>query len=175
MEEPMLNKLFALVLVSTITGCSTPGVTLTVTSNPDGAYITSGGPVSGIAPVRGFWAMESVKRSSRDSEGCYTLQGFTARWASGAVTEKPQVRVCGEPDGDYELNMHRDMNYPNLDKDLQFALQVQAVRAQNAQTEASQMAAAAAMWSAVNVHQPTRRPVNCSSYNIVGTVQTNCQ
>lgn len=171
----MLKKLFALVLVSAIAGCSTPGVRLTVTSEPDGAYITSGGPVSGIAPVVAFWEMQSLEKSSRDQKGCFQLKGFTARWASGAVTEVPVVRVCGEADGDYNFVMSRDMNHPNLEKDLQFSLQVQAVRAQNAQAEASQTAAFAAMWSAAKVNQPTQRPVNCSSYNIGSTIQTNCQ
>ena len=91
----MLNKLFVFVLALTIVGCSTPGVRLTVTSEPDGAYITSGGPVSGIAPVVAFWEMQSLKKSSRDEKGCFHLKGFTARWASGAVTEVPVVQVCG--------------------------------------------------------------------------------
>ena len=171
----MLNKLVALVLVSTIVGCSTPGVRLTVTSEPDGAYITSGGPVSGIVPVVAFWEMHSLKKSSRDANGCFQLKGFTATWASGAVTEVPVVRVCGEADGDYNFVMSRDMNHPNLEKDLQFALQVQAVRAQKAQAEASQAAAFAAMWSASKVGQPTQRPVQCSTYNSGSTIQTNCQ
>ena len=171
----MLNKFFALVLALTIAGCSTPGVRLTVTSQPDGAYITSGGPVSGIVPVAAFWEKQSLEKSSRDVEGCFQLKGFTARWASGAVTEVPVVRVCGEADGDYNFVMPRDMNHPNLEKDLQFALQVQAVRAQNAQAEASQTAAFAAMWSAAKVGQTTQRPVHCSTYNSGSTIQTNCQ
>ena len=170
----MPNKLFVFVLASTIVGCSTPGVRLTVTSEPDGAYITSGGPVSGIVPVVAFWEMQSLEKSSRDEKGCFQLKGFTARWASGAVTEVPVVRVCGEADGDYNFVMSRDMNHPNLEKDLQFALQVQAVRAQNAQAEASQAAAFAAMWSAAKVGQTPQKPVHCSTYNSGSTIQTNC-
>ncbi|MEK6640166.1 MAG: hypothetical protein AABZ17_05795 [Nitrospirota bacterium] len=171
----MLDKLVALVLVSAIVGCSTPGVTVTVTSQPDGAYITSGGPVSGIVPVAAFWEMQSLKKSSRDADGCFQLKGFTATWVSGAVTDVPVVRVCGEADGEYNFVMSRDMSHPNLEKDLQFSLQVQAVRAQNAQAAASQAAAFAAMWSAAKVGQPTQRPVHCSSYNSGSTIQTNCQ
>lgn len=171
----MRNKLIALVLFSTIVGCSTSGVRLTVKSAPDGAYITSGGAVSGIVPVVAFYEMQSVEKSSRDADGCFQLQGFTARWASGATTEVPVVRVCGEADGNYNFVMSRDMNHPNLEKDLQFALQVQAVRAQNAHAEASQAAAFAAMWSAAKVGQPTQRSVHCSTYNSGSTIQTNCQ
>jgi len=171
----MRNKLFVLVLASTIVGCSTPGVRLTVTSEPDGAYITSGGPVSEIVPVVAFWEMRSLEKTSRDEKGCFQLKGFTARWASGGITEVPVVRVCGEADGDYNFMISRDMNHPNLEKDLQFALQVQAVKAQNAHAEASRAAAFAAMWSAAKVGQTTQKPVYCSTYNSGSTIQTNCQ
>jgi hypothetical protein len=171
----MRNNLVALVLLSTIVGCSTPAVRLTVTSAPDGAYITSGGPASGIVPVVAFYEMQSVEKSPRDKDGCFQLQGFTARWASGATTEVPVVRLCGAADGNYNFVMSRDMNPPNLKKDLQFALQVQAVRAQNANAEASQAAAFAAMWSAAKMGQTTQQPVHCSTYNAGSTLQTNCQ
>ncbi len=171
----MLKKIVTLVLASSIVGCSTPGVRVTVTSEPDGAYITSGGPASGIVPVVAFWEMESLERSSRDSEGCLLLKGFTASWASGAVTEVPTLRHCGTTNGDFTFVMSRNMNSPGLDKDLQFALQVQAVRAQKAQADASQAAAFAAMWSAAKVGQTTQSSINCSSYNSGHTIQTHCQ
>jgi hypothetical protein len=63
-----------------------------------------------------FWEKQSLEKSSRDAEGCFQLKGFTARWASGAVTDVPVVRVCGEADGDYNFVMSRDMNYPDLEK-----------------------------------------------------------
>ena len=169
----MLDKLFAITLVATVMGCATPGITITVTSSPDGAYVTSVNKViSGIVPVVGFWEKQSLKR---DEKGCFKLQGFTARWASGAVTEVPVLEVCGESDGYYTFNMARDMNVPDFDKDLQFALQVQAVRAQNAQAAASQSAALAALWSASIVSQNTQNPVQCSSYTIGSSIQTTCR
>lgn len=171
----MLNKFILSVIASVIVGCSTPGVRLTVTSQPDGAYITSEGPVSGIVPVVAFWEKQSLEKSSKDAEGCFQLTGFTARWASGAVAEVPVIRICGPADGDYNFAMSRDMNYPNLDKDLQFALQVQALRAQNAQAQASQAAAFAAMLSASKAGQTTQKPIHCSTYNSGFTIQTNCQ
>lgn len=169
----MLDKLFALALVATVTGCATPGIRVTVTSSPDGAYVTSGnGVVSGIVPVVGFWEKQSLKP---DAKGCFQLQGFTARWASGAVTEVPVIQHCGESDGNYTFNMSRNMNAPGFDKDMQFALQVQAVRAQRAQAEASESAALAALWSASTAAQKAQRPVQCSSYTSGSTIQTRCQ
>ncbi len=111
----MLNKLFVLVLILTIVGCSTPGVRLTVPSEPDGAFIMSGGPVSGIVPVVAFWEVQSLEKSLRDENGCFQLKKITARWASGAVTEVPVILVCGETDGDYNFVMSRDMNHPNFE------------------------------------------------------------
>lgn len=181
-ESAILYKLFALLLVVTITGCATPGISLTVTSSPDGAYITSGGAVSGIVPVEAFWDKQQLERSSRDANGCFLLGGFTARWASGAVTEVPVLRHCGKTNGHYNFVMPRNMNSPGLDQDLQFSLQVQAIRAQNAQAAAAQSAAAAAqsaafaaLWSASTAAQQAQKPVQCSTYNVGMTIQTKCQ
>ena len=172
-ELPVLMKFLAPVLLSILVGCVTSGVTVTVTSTPDGAYITSGNPaVSGIVPVTAFWDKQVLKRNDK---GCFELQGFTARWASGAITQVPVLQHCGEPDGNYTFNMARDMNSPDFDKDLQFALQVQAVRAQNAQATASQSAALAAMWSTLSVPQRAQLPVQCSSYTVGNSVQTTCR
>ncbi len=169
----MVEKCLWSVLFATLVGCGTPGITVTVTSSPDGAYVTSGNAaVSGIVPVAVFWEKQSLKR---DEKGCFQLQGFTARWASGAVTEVPVVQACGEADGHYTFNMSRNMNAPDFDKDLQFALQVQAVRAQNAQIAASQSAALAALWSASTVSQKTQNSLQCSSYTIGSSIQTTCR
>jgi len=170
---PVPIKLLAPVLMAMLVGCATSGVTVTVTSTPDGAYITSGNAaVSGIVPVAAFWDKKLLKRNAK---GCFELQGFTARWASGAVTEVPVLQHCGEPDGNYAFNMERNMNAPDFDKDLRFALQVQAVRAQNAQAAASQSAALAAMWSAWSIPPKIQPSVQCSSYTIGNSVQTTCR
>jgi hypothetical protein len=119
--------------------------------------------------------MRSLERASRDANGCLLLKGFTATWASGAVTEVPTLQHCGTTNGDFTFVMSRNMNFPGFEKDLQFALQVQAVRAQRAQADASQAAAFAAMWSAAKVGQTTQKPVHCSTYSSGSTIQTNCQ
>jgi hypothetical protein len=169
----MVAKVLAVIVLANLGGCASPGVRLTVTSSPDGAYITSGnGAVSGIVPVTAFYAKQSLKP---DDKGCFQLQGFTARWASGAVTDVPVLQHCAEPDGNYSFNMMRNMNAPDFDKDLQFALQVQNLRAQTAQAEASQAAALAALWSASTVSQKAYTPVQCSSYTIGNTIQTTCR
>jgi hypothetical protein len=170
-----------LILVATFIGCSTPGIRVTVISEPDGAYITSedDGPYgeSGIVPVVAFWGEELLESpSNRDKRGCLRLTGFTATWVSGAVTKVPVVQHCEKStNGDYHFVMKRDMNFPGLEKDLQFALSVQAQSAQTAQVQAAEAMALSSMWSAARVGQPTQRPINCSSYASGSTIQTNCQ
>lgn len=92
-----------------------------------------------------------------------------------AVVEVPVLQHCGEADGDYTFVMSRNMNAPGLDKDMQFALEVQAIRAQKAQAEAAQSAAFAALLSGAKFSQPTPMPSYCSTYRIGNTIQTNCQ
>jgi len=64
-------------------GCATRA-TLTVFSQPEGAYLTEKGTgkVYGVAPVAVVYdanALASYKRA----DGCYLVKGFEARWVSG--------------------------------------------------------------------------------------------
>lgn len=175
-----MKGLTALFLVTTIVGCATPGVRITVTSSPDGAYITSGGPVTGLVPVVAFWDKKTLDGLGRDANGCLLLQGFTATWVSGAVTTVPTLRHCDKStDGDYSFVMSRDMSTPNLDKDLQFAIQVQNLRIQKEQADAAQAMAYASMWSAAKANQPTQKStqqsINCTTYGSGSALYTNCR
>lgn len=175
-----MKRLTAILAVTTIVGCATPGVRITVTSSPDGAYITSEGPVTGLVPVVAFWDKKTLDGLGRDGNGCLLLQGFTATWVSGAVTTVPTLRHCDKStDGNYSFVMSRDMNTPGLDKDLQFALQVQNARVQKEQADAAQAMAYSAMWSAARANQPTQKPtqqsINCTTYGSGSTLYTNCR
>lgn len=172
----LMNGLIAVILVTTMVGCATPGVRITVTSSPDGAYITSEGAVTGLVPVVAFWDKKQLDGLGRDANGCLLLQGFTATWVSGAVTTVPTLRHCDKStDGDYNFVMSRDMNAPNLDKDLQFSIQVQNLRIQKEQADAAQAMAYASMWSAARANQPTQKSINCSTYGSGNTLYTNCR
>ncbi len=164
-----MKGLAAVFLIATIVGCATPGVRITVTSSPDGAYITSEGGVTGLVPVVAFWDKKTLDGLGRDANGCLLLQGFTATWVSGAATTVPILRHCDKgTDGYYSFVMARDMNAPGLDKDLQFALQVENARVQKQQADAAQAMAYSAMWSAARANQPTykstQQSINCTTY-----------
>jgi hypothetical protein len=172
----LMKGLTAVLVVTTIVGCATPGVNITVTSSPDGAYIISEGPVTGLVPVEAFWDKKTLDALGRDENGCFLLQGFTATWVSGAVTSVPILRHCDKStDGNYNFVMSRDMNAPGLDKDLQFALQVQNLRVQKAQADAAQAMAYASMWSAARANQPKQQSINCSTYGSGNALYTNCR
>jgi hypothetical protein len=145
---------------------------LTISSQPEGAFITERetGNSYGTAPVTVFYEAATLKQN-RTADGCYLVQGLEARWVSGVVAALDMIRLCGAATGNYTISYHRDPQQPGLDRDLQFALQLQAVRAQQQQAQASQEAAVAALFSAWSNAQPVR----CTSTQIGNTVQTNCR
>ncbi len=176
----LMRGLAAAFLIATIVGCGTPGVNLTITSSPDGAYITSENPITGIVPVVAFWDKTTLDSLKRDGNGCLLLKGFTATWVSGAVTSVPIIRHCDKStDGNFNFVMARDMNVPGLDKDLQFALQVENARVQKQQADAAQAMAYSAMWSAARANQPTykstQQSINCTTYGSGSGLYTNCR
>ena len=67
----------------------------------------------------------------KDTQGCYVVKGVEARWISGARTIADFVRFCGSATGTYTITLNRDASYSDLEKDLQFALQLQAIQAQH--------------------------------------------
>ena len=67
--------------------------------------------------------------SHKDVQGCYVVKGVEARWVSGARAMTDPVRLCGSATGSYTITLNRDASYPDLEKDLQFALQIQTMLA----------------------------------------------
>ncbi len=154
-----------------LTGCATQAL-LTVRSQPEGAFITENGTgVSyGTAPVVIAYNKFGL-RQHRDSNGCYLVKGFKAHWVSGVVSQLPLVRLCGSATGNYNIQFNRDPSAPGLNKDLQFALQIQALRAQQQQAQAAQDAADAALFNAWAAPQS----VFCTTQQIGTTAYVHCQ
>ncbi|MEK6212333.1 MAG: hypothetical protein AABM64_18575 [Pseudomonadota bacterium] len=167
-------RLAFLAMIAVLTsGCATQA-SLTVMSQPEGAFITEKGSGTsyGTAPVTVFYDGATLLRH-KNADGCYLVKGFEARWVSGTTASLDFVRLCASNVGDYNISFSRDPAQPSLDKDLQFALQLQALRAQQQQAKAAQDAASAALFSAwANTQRPN---VNCTSTQIGNTVQTNCR
>ena len=169
----MIHRFLALLVIAlALGGCATQA-SLTVFSQPEGAYLTEKGTgkVYGVAPVRIVYDSKALA-NFKNPAGCYLVKGFEARWVSGATANLGVITLCGESTANYNITFSRASNYPDLERDLQFALQLQSIRAQQQQARAAQDAAAAAVFRAFN--PPPRIPVNCTSTQFGNTVQTNC-
>lgn len=163
------------ILVTSVlfTGCATQA-TLSIYSQPEGAYITEVGTGKsyGMAPVAVVYDPASLNLY-KNAEGCFMVKGFEARWVSGAATTINPIKLCGSNVGTYNISLNRDSSLPNLEKDLQFAIQLQTLRAQQQQAQATKDAAAAAFWSALSASQQNN--INCTSNSVGSTVFTNCR
>lgn len=160
-----------LAAVALVAGCATHA-TLNVTSQPEGAYITGArsNQAFGLAPAILTFEANQLQQY-KDSSGCYLVQGVTARWVSGATASLDPIKLCSTATADYFITLSRDPSIPGFEKDLQFSLQLQTLRAQQQQAQAAENAAAAALFSAWQSTQP----VNCTSTAIGNQVQTNCR
>ena len=126
-------------------GCATgpTQATLTVISQPAGAYVTEidTGRTLGMAPVNSFYDVMALVNSPA-GPGCWLVKGFNAQWASGATgTTGPTVKLCGVATGSYNITINRDPSYPNLEADLNVAIGVQNLQIQQ-QIQAAQQAQA---------------------------------
>ena len=180
-------KVTALTLVAFLTGCATHS-TLTVLSQPSGAYITEAGTGTayGVTPVVISYDAKALS-AHKNASGCYLVKGMNATWVSGVTTSsEPTLRLCGSSTGTYEILLSRNMNAEGLDKDLDFAMRQSAVKAQNAQARAANSQANLQMFnlsqqllkqSQPQVLAPSIAPpsqINCVSRQQGNQVITNC-
>lgn len=177
-----MNKITSLVIVVVLSGCASQS-TLTVSSQPAGAFITESGTgkAIGTAPTVVYYDSKAMSQY-KDSSGCFLVKGFNAQWVSGATSASPtSIRLCGSSSGAYTYHFSRDPFAPGLEKDLEFAMRQDAVRAQQQQSQAIQNAAAIQAWTAMQAAQPKPvipvpvTPINCTSYSLGSVVQTNCR
>lgn len=135
--------LASMVVFSMLSGCATTGVTLTVDSQPEGAYITDveSGQGYGIAPVTIDYDLSGM---TKDANGCYSLVGVNARWTSGAQAGYEAITYCGNGTS---VLISRNPSAPGLDQDLQFAAQLAQTRAAQQEAQAANDANLAAALS----------------------------
>jgi hypothetical protein len=125
----------ALIVATILTGCaSTPQTpqtprshaTLTIHTQPRGAYITTtsadGGRIGAAAPQQFIYTLAQANQEG----GCWALQPVTATWVSGASTTTTP-RICGAPNGDYNITISRDPTQAGLDKDLMVEREIAGV------------------------------------------------
>lgn len=144
--------------------------TLQVNTNPAGGYVTEfdTGLVAGVSPVVMYY--DPAALVYRNADGCFLVKGFSVQWVSGATAAVNPVTLCGSTYDDYFLTVNRPATAPGLEKDLQFALQLQTLAAQQQQAEAARQAAALQMFNSIN--SPA---VKCTSTPIGNQVHTKCK
>jgi hypothetical protein len=155
-----------------LAGCSTQA-TLTINSTPEGAYITEvgkGGKAYGVTPVTVYYDRSNLKYT-KNYEGCYSVRGFEAHWVSGATATLVRTHLCGSDTGDYTLTFTRDPSAPGFAQDMQFAVQLQQLRAQQRQAQAAEEAADAALFQAAS---PQRNTYMCTAMQTGNLVTANC-
>lgn len=170
--SPILTIAAAALLIA-LGGCATQA-SLTVLSQPEGAYLTEkgSGKALGIAPAIAHYDGQALL-SFKGRDGCYLVRGFEARWISGATASLENVRLCGSNTGNYNITFNRDPSGPGFEKDLQFSLQLRALRAQQQQAQAAETAATAALLRAFSA--PQTSTISCTSMQTGNMVQTNCR
>lgn len=170
----MHNRLL-LVFMLFLSGCATQS-TLQIYSQPVGAYITEVGTSTtlGIAPTAAYYNASALNQN-KQPDGCYLVKGFTAKWVSGATASMNPIRLCGSNTGTYNITLNRGNEHPDLEKDLNFALQVQNMLAQQRQAQAAQNAAFAQMWSAYSISQGVNKTTNCTTTALGNSLNTSCR
>lgn len=157
-----MKLIIALLVATLVVGCATQA-TLTVNTWPEGAVITElgSGRFAGESPAVSYYNLNS--KSPKNSAGCYLVRGFQAQWQSGAVSSTQEtITLCGSSTGDYNISIQRPQ-VAGLDRDQNYAVQKQMLRAQQKQAQSAQDAALLQMYMATKPTQSsTRLPVECT-------------
>lgn len=121
----------ALGVAAVLSGCST---VVTYTSDLYGADVKSRtGQFYGVTPVSVSYNDDDLK-GTRGASGCPRVPGVTYTWPSGATASTPDmIELCGS--GNHVVKLDRPQQVPNIEKDLQTALQIQKRREAELQAE----------------------------------------
>lgn len=124
-----LRIVFLIAGAGSLCGCAV--AQLQVRTSPSGAVISEIGSGKEFrTPVDIPYALTD---KHRDGSGCYIVNGFIARWASGAQDRTPdRIQLCGSgPIWNYTIN--RPTGHPNLTTDIQVDRQIAANQQRNAE------------------------------------------
>ena len=101
--------------------------TLVVSSNPEGAALTSLDTAVdlGRAPVQLVFDSHDLD-AARSASGCFQVRGIEAVWESGASITSDAVAICDTGQRHYEMVLMRPTDYPDIQRDLDFARDLRA-------------------------------------------------
>lgn len=120
--------------------------TVTYHSDPPGATIAAGSQNFGRAPVTLSYQISQEQRKT----GKMSLQGVTATWISGAQVSHSQINVDLKNSDNQQLTLKRPSGAAGLDKDMNYALELEKLNYMKRQAEASEAAAVSSAISANN-------------------------
>jgi len=154
-----MQKLFILLAIIAsvvLTGCGASMYPITLASNPQGAAVVCNGQDLGYTPTTGYFDKEELKKANQTA---YDFFGnCSANWVSGAKANFADDRdksitmpqLIQHFSGSLTKTVQRPKT-PGLDKDTQFALQVQQMKMQEAAMR--QQAQAAEMQAIIGMSQ----------------------
>lgn len=159
-----MRKLILIFITFLVTGCSSH-YPVTYATDVDGAMVFCGGVNKGYTPLTLYYEPDTKR-------GTFQTQPCEARWASGArETYSNNWDLNSFPDG-VQQTLTRP-NVGNYHQDVEFALRVQAVKAQQEQANRAQQKQA---WATLNAglknlnktlgSAPTVTPSTGSNYNL---------
>lgn len=154
-----MKFLLPVIAAALISACATPVdpnmMTLEVITNPPGALIYEDGRALGQAPAFIPYVITPAVRHV----GSITPRPITVVWPSGAkATASPGMLLARGQRQHFVFS--RPMDAPNLDKDLQYAAQLQQVGYARQQAAAAQRQAEAAESAALSTYLLNTAPTN---------------
>ena len=103
--------------------CSSNAIRIRYDSEPQGAMISPVDSITplGRAPVMRAYNMKTLP--APDENGCIVIPGVEALWDSGATARVGGLRVCDLEQKVFAIKLPRPTGYPDLDVDLEVALE----------------------------------------------------
>lgn len=183
MEAKMHKVPTVLGIVLILSGCATQA-TLTINTQPVGGYVTEigTGGVFGLSPNAVAVYDLASPNVPKNAAGCYLVKGVTVQWVSGATANTGEITLCGPSNGTYNLAVNRPSNYPNIEDDIRFSLEVESLLLQQRQAASQGFIALIQSFQTQKVqHTEERQPqqqwdsVICKSVVDGERVTTNCR
>ena len=159
-----------------LSGC-TSAPTMTISSNPEGAYIEQVNHddiANQMAPLTLTYDAEQLK-ARQGEDGCYLVKGFKATWPSGATTKTEDiVHLCGDLYMKHKRTLLRPFDAPGLDIDQRFAQQLKEKRErQRMETIAALGAALRGAGESLQANQP--KVVRCTGNQRGPHISLSCR
>lgn len=152
-----------IISLATLSGCTSNQVALTVYSNPSGAVIHTASGTAGYSPATLYYSISDNDRK----QGYLRINWIGAKWVSGASSIQKTLTIPLSRGNNQSFVLQRP-NVKGYATDAQFSLQVQTLRAQQAQARAAQEQVAATKKAANDAYwqntQRNRELQNLNSY-----------